>query len=266
MRNLSTLYSDSSKKRPDRERLLEEPYPGHLSRWCTPFLLILVFTFSSCATPGSDRVKEAEAHYRLGISSMKEGKLQNAFVELQKAIGLNPADKRAHYALGLIYQEFGEYEKAENSLRRAIEIDPQYSEAFNSLGVLYMKTGRWKEAEEAFKKALQNPLYMSPEKALTNLAMLYYRLNKLSLAEVYFKKALRRVPDFPRAYYGLALCYNAMGRYGDAAEALQKGMKVDPRIEGDQERARQYFTEQRLKALTQEEAQDYSDLLEILYY
>lgn len=243
--------------------------PDNLCLLMSRFLLICILSmiFVSCATTSRyNKLREAEAHYKLGISHLKEGRPQLAFVELQKTISLNPDDKRAYYVLGLIYQEFGEYNEAEASLKKALKIDPEYSEAYNSLGVLYTRTGRWEEAIEAFQKAINNPLYLNPEKALTNLGMVYYRLGKYKEAEVYFRKAIKRVPDFPRAFYGLALCYNAMGRYGDAAEAIQKAIKFDPIVNGDIDRAREYFIEMKLKALSPEEQQDYTDLIEILYY
>jgi len=229
-------------------------------------VLLIFCIFISCNSITIQKHKEADAHYKLGILHMREGKLQPAFVEFHKAIKLNPKEKRAYYLLGLIYQEFGDFLKAEDSFKKAINIDPDYSEAYNSLGVLYIRMKNWQQAIWAFNKALDNPLYSNPEKALTNLGRVYYRIGKYKKAIKFYKKAIKRVPEFAIAYYGLALCYNVMEHYGEAAEVLSKAIELDPFIKGDHEKARKYFTELKSKALTPEESQDYADLIEILNY
>ncbi len=220
----------------------------------------------ACATGGKEALRKAEAFYKLGIAKMQEGQYQEAFVNFQKAIMNNPEDKRSYYALGLVYQEFGQYKEAEASFKKAIELDKNYSEAYNSLGLLYTKMSRYAEAEEAFKKALSNPLYLNPERAITNLGMLYYRQGRYDEAEAQFKAALRRVSGFFPAYYGLALCYRAKGLYSEAGEALEEAIKLDPAIQGDREKAFEYFNKQKLLVDNPQERQDYEALIEILYY
>jgi len=231
------------------------------------FTVFVVFLLLSCATTGTkSNLRRAEAYYKLGIAKMQEGEYQQAFVQFQKALLLNEKDKRVHYALGLVYQQFGQFKEAEQSFKKALELDKKYSEAYNSLGLLYVKMQRYKEAEQAFQKALMNPLYLNPERAITNLGMLYYRQKRFIDAETQFKRALRRSPKFFPAYYGLALCYRALGMYSEAAEALEEAIKFDPAIEGDRDKAFEYFSRQKLLAEDQQERADYEAFIEILYY
>ncbi len=225
-----------------------------------PLLLLL-----SCATVSRDTQK-ADAHYKLGISNLKAGKVQQAFVELQRAVRLNPRDKRAHNALGLIYEYFEDMEKAEEAFLKAIEIDRGYSEAYNNLGVIYMRMKRWDEAISAFTRAVKNPLYVNPEKAFTNLGKVYYRKGDYQDAIRAYKSAIKRAPEFHAPYYGLALCYNALGRYGDASEALTEAVRFDPFLQGDVEKAEEEFRRRKLKASDPDEERDYAELIEMLRY
>ncbi|RME67438.1 MAG: tetratricopeptide repeat protein [Nitrospirae bacterium] len=237
---------------------------GFLKR-AIPMVSAIVLLFA-CATGGQESLKKAEAFYKLGIAKMQEGQYQQAFVQFQKAIMYNPEDKASHYALGLVYQQFGQYKEAETEFQKAIQIDKNYSEAYNSLGLLYTKMKRYKEAEVAFQKAIANPLYLNPERAITNLGMLYYRQDRYDDAEAQFKAALRRAPEFFPAYYGLALCYRAKGLYSEAAVALEQALNLDPAVQGDRQKAFDYFNKQKLLVDSQEEKADYEALIEILYY
>ncbi|HEC97346.1 MAG TPA: tetratricopeptide repeat protein [Nitrospirae bacterium] len=226
-----------------------------------------LFLLISCATMSwQARQNEADAHFKLAISDLDRGQMQAAFVELQKSIELNPGNKRVHNALGIVYRYFGNTKKAEEAFKAAIRIDPQYSEAYNNLGVGYMKTMQWDKAIKAFRKALDNLLYPTPETAFTNLGKVYYRRGELDKSIRAYKKAIKRAPSYNAPYYGLALCYNAQARYGDAAEALTEAIKLDSVFKGDREKAKQELTRQKLKAIDKGEEQDYINLLDILHY
>lgn len=233
---------------------------------CRLLLILLLLSFSCATAPRGEKAAEADAHYKVAVSHMQEGNYQSAYVELQKSIVLDPDNKHAYYALGLIHQYFEEIEKAEESLRKAITLDPDYAEAYNALGIVYTRTQRWNEAAEAFIKALEHPLYLNPEKAFTNLGKVYYRMAQHEKAMAAYKHAIRRAPDFYPAYYGLALCYNALRRYGDASEALNEAIRLDPRTIGSVEKAREELTIQKLKTSDRLEEEDLSHLIEVLHY
>ncbi len=231
-------------------------------------LLYLVICFiiscSTAATIKSDA--QSDANYQMGLSYMKEGKYQEAFIEMQKAIKENPDNKLALNALGLIYLKFEDFEKAEMSFLDAIDVDDSFSDAYNNLGVVYSRQKKWDKAIEQFENALKNPLYVSPAQAYYNIGNSYYRLRKYKKAIDNFRKALLRAPQFTSAYYGLALSNNMIELYGEAAAALMEGIKVDPEIEGNRRKAADVFTARIVMTMDEEERKDLEDLREILNY
>jgi len=220
--------------------------------------------FFSCAT-SAHNIDTSNAHYQLGFSYLNEDKIQLAFIEFQKAIELNPDNKEALNALGFVYLEFGDYQKAEASFLKAIRVDQNYSEAYSNLGATYGRMGRWSDAISAFKVAAKNPLYRKPEIAYSGLGDAYYRLGRIDEAIDSYKEALKRTPDYYRSYYGLALCLNGEGRYGDAASAMARAVDLDPLFKGDRDKATEYFNNKKIEAKN-EELKDINDYLEIMNY
>ena len=108
-------------------------------------------------------------------------------------------------------------------------------------------------------------MYRNPEKAYNNLGRIYYRAGQYDKSIDSFTSALRRVNDFYPSYYGLALCYNAKGQYGDAATALTRAIELDPLYRGDREKALKDFENRRLIARGPE-VNDLMDFIEILRY
>lgn len=234
----------------------------------TGFIVILFFTvfLSSCASVTEEDIKNANYHYQLGVSYLNDNNIQPAFVEFQKALEINPKDKEIHQALGVIYlSKLEDYPKAIKHFKEAIDIDKNFSEASNNLGNAYANMGNYKEAIEAYKAAISNAQYKNTAMALNNLGMVYYRLSSFDEALDAFKDALRRHSNFHMPYYGLALCYNAKGEYGDAASAMTRAIELDPLYKGNKEKATENLKDRKLKAKGIEE-KDISDYLDIIKY
>ena len=71
--------------------------------------------------------------------------------------------------------------------------------------------------------------------------------------------------DFYPSYYGLALCYNAKGRYGDASLAITKAIEMDPLYKGTKSKAMSDLSQRKLNARGEDE-KDIADYLDILKY
>ena len=202
----------------------------------------------------------------MGISYLNDNNIQPAFVELQKALELNPYDKDVHEAIGIIYlTNLEDYAKAIKHFQEALKIDKNFSEAANNLGNAYSSLGKFDEAIESYKSAISNPQYKNAAMALYNLGMVYYRLSKFDAAMDSYKDALKRFSNFYMPYYGLALCYNAKGQYGDAATAMARAIEVDPVYKGDKKKAIEDLKDKKIRAKGDQE-KDIADYLEILKY
>jgi type IV pilus assembly protein PilF len=216
----------------------------------------------SCASTGKKK-NEARAHFLRGVSLLSNNRIQNAYVEFEKSLELNPRDKETHNELGNIYIRMVEYDKAEKHFKKAARIDSRYSEAYNNLCFIYYGQDRWDDAIKSCQNALKNKLYTTPEKAYYNLGRSYYRSRKYPEAVEAYINAIKRFPGGAQVYYALALAYNAQQMYGQASEAITNAIRNDTRFRGDVGRARMEFRKQKDIA---ENPQDVEDYLEILNY
>jgi type IV pilus biogenesis/stability protein PilW len=215
--------------------------------------------------PDEDKQREADYNYKMGISSLNEGNIKMAYVQLHKAYELDPNNKDILNGLGIVFMQIGEFDKALRYFKRVLELDSRYSEAYNNIGVILLQSGRFNEAIEAFKGALSNPLYQYPERAYYNLGNAYYRMGRYEDAIRSFEGSVRLMPDFVMSYYGLALALNKKGDYGGASTMLNMAISLDQKYKGN----RDAYKRDLQKQLTTAKGGDLSDIydyLEILNY
>lgn len=209
----------------------------------------------SCVTTSHiEDAKQADVHYKIGISYLTEQRLHDASIEFQKALSLNPQDKYSLNALGLISQGFGKYGEAISYFKQALSIDPSYSDAVNNLGVTHMEMGSMDEAIGYFQAAVRNPLYATPEKAFSNMGYALYRKGDYPEAADALKKAVIRNPYSPQALYVLGLVQVKLGEDNQAIESFKRAVTITPEYidahwelgnayirTGDKEQAMEHF-------------------------
>ncbi len=91
-----------------------------------------------------------------------------------------------------------------------------------------METENWDEAIKYFTMAVDNPLYLTPERAYSNLAVAFLNKEDYESAEDAVNAALTRVPDDPRATYVRGLIYTEMHDDDAAIKAFQKAIRNMP--------------------------------------
>lgn len=230
------------------------------------FVLVTLFFMGCAGIDQEGSLQQAGAHYKIGIAYMNEGKIQQAFVEFQKSYELNPRDKENLNAIGIIYLlHFDDIPKAIDHFQRAVRMDPLFSEAYNNIGFAYDRLGQFEAAIPYYQKALSNLLYPTADKAYINLGNAYYRLGKYELALTAYREAIKRAPGLSLPYYRMSLCFNAMGRYGDASAAITTAIVLDPYYKGDKDIAFDDMNRKKLKAGGYDE-KDIRDYIEILKY
>jgi len=229
-------------------------------------LLMVVLSTGGCVPPQEvAQPKEANYHNKMGMAFLNEGKVQLAFVEFQKAIQIEPDNKEIVYNLGIVYLQLDDYENARQYFLKAVRLNPDFADAYNNLGFTYMQLKQWREAVGAFQKAIANVLYRTPERAFYSMGMSYYRLGEYEKAVDAFKDSIRRDNTFSLPYYGMALAYNKLERFGDAADVMDRAIEIDPGYQGNRDKKIADIKERLYTAKGEEEA-DLKDYLEIMNY
>jgi tetratricopeptide (TPR) repeat protein len=130
---------------------------------------------------------------RLGTEYVRQEKYEMANPVLTKAIDVNPRGYQSLYSLGVAKYHLKEKPAALELLTRALAVSPNSVNAHLWLGIILRQSGRFAEAETHLKRA----------DALGN--------NKVA-----------------EAHWQLALLYNQLKRYRDAADQLELFLKAQP--------------------------------------
>ena len=170
----------------------------------------------------------------LGIEFDRQGKLEQAAAEHEKALKIDPQLIRAHLNLISIYGRVGQFKKAEEHYRAAVLLDPNSYENHYNYGVLLETQGKYQEAEEAFRKVLE--ISPSHAEAQNNLGDLLQRQGKLAEATEEFRRAIENRPNFPQAHFNLGRILVNQENYDEGIPELLKSLSTE-----DQESAPAYL-------------------------
>ena len=99
--------------------------------------------------------QHADAHYNLGVTLKKLGRLEEAEASLRQAIALKPDFAEAHNYLGNALRELGRSKDAEASYRKTIALKPDYADAHSNLGVTLQELGKLEDALVQYKKSFE---------------------------------------------------------------------------------------------------------------
>jgi Flp pilus assembly protein TadD len=197
----------------------------------------------------------AHDHESLGDTSLRQGNLNMAFVQYDRAIRLDPTQTRIRYKIGQLFLKKGLPEdalrefhailkkdaqdalahegagqallrmdnlsEAEKHLRLALQLNPELWQSHNFLGIMYDRQKRFEAAMAEYHAAIA----LQPEAwlLLNNLGMSYYYNGAYEKAVDAFRAARKIAPSQTKISNNLGLALGKMGRYQEALEAFNPG-------------------------------------------
>lgn len=170
---------------------------------------------------GSDARQRAKVHAELGRLYLQEGRFEVALDEARVAIEADSSYAPAHNLRGLVFMALRKNELAEESFRRALDQARNDPEINNDFGWFLCETGREKLSLDYFQVAIDNPLYGTPLRPLTNAGICHLRLKADREAEAYFLRVLRLDRKHVTALYWLADIAYRGNRLADAQLRLK---------------------------------------------
>jgi type IV pilus assembly protein PilF len=174
-------------------------------------------------TPPATPRHKAELHTELAEGYYTRGEMNVALDELKLAEKDDATYARIYNVYGLVFTMLGEADKAEANFRRALSLAPGDSDIHHNWGAFLCSHGHPAEALPEFEIAARDPLYKTPEVALTNAGKCSVLLGKDAEAEVYFRRALSLRPLDTSAAYNLALLKYRQGN-DDEARSLMRAV------------------------------------------
>ncbi len=167
----------------------------------------------------------AVARYNLFLITHDSSYIYKALDDINKAIAIKIDFKDAFLQRGLLYDLLGKTENARLDYERVLELDPKNARAYTNLGTYYGQQGNYSKAIDYFKKALfyAPNLYAS----YANIGLVYLNKNQPDSALYYFNKAKSLSPD-ATTYYNLAITYHRLKQLDSAIIAINKAVQLSP--------------------------------------
>jgi tetratricopeptide (TPR) repeat protein len=174
-------------------------------------LSVLAVLPGGCASTGpSPEVQRLQAQnsYERGLSFMKE--------------------RQAGPALGVLLLELGSLDQAIVQLSKAVEVDPRLADAHFHLGTALAEARRWEDAVPAYRRAVGLPSLTVPDYAYQNLGLALFHVRKYAEAEQALRFALSLDPKLQAAHYNLGLVLTAQKRPEEAKESFRRARQLAP--------------------------------------
>jgi tetratricopeptide (TPR) repeat protein len=202
---------------------------------------------------------DVQVHFSLGVMLASEKQYKAAQLELEKADALQPDTFEIIYNLGQVLLRNADYSKAQVILTRALKMKPDSAETMYLLAQAYTNQSRPLDALDLLVRArklapdntdiiflmaqvsmsqnyfedaipmLETGLQLAPKRAdlMASLGESYFMAGKVEKAIDVFKKLLE-IEHSARSYAFLGLSYRNLGRFDEAKQYFQQGLKLDP--------------------------------------
>ena len=171
---------------------------------------------------------KARKQYERGFSLLqKSDQRTEAIAALENAIEIFPLYFDALHLLGSEYVKQHDYERALPVLTKATEVNRQAYPTLYTLSIAQYNLKQVPEAIESMKRSIA----INQQSMAANLwlGMLLRQTDKLDEAETYLKKADRLAnAKSADVHWQLALLFNQLKRYKEAADELELFLKSEP--------------------------------------
>ena len=146
--------------------------------------------------------------------------LDNAEMEADRALAIEPKSGRALVTMSEVLQRKGKLDEADRAVDQALTVDPDFVDAYVQKGRLRQQQGDYTQALAEFNRALS--IDTGSVGGLLGRAQTRLSLGKPEEARQDVDAALRRQPNNPLAGYYDALLLGRAGKYQEASERLQR--------------------------------------------
>jgi tetratricopeptide (TPR) repeat protein len=166
------------------------------------------------------------AHNGLGNLFLREGRLEEAAFQFERALAAAPDFADAHNNLGLVLKNRGDLAGAAERYRHAIRVRPGFAQAHSNLGNVLARQGDFSGAAEQFGRAIEiDPGRPGP---YINLGNLYVRQGLYTRAVAEYEKAIEIEPMMADAHKNIAVALEGLGKMPRAVEHYRRALELDP--------------------------------------
>ncbi len=169
---------------------------------------------------------KARPYNNRGNIYIRQGSMDLAMADYNKAIELDPDFADAYNDRGSVYGKQGDYAHALSDLNKAIAIDPRYADAYNNRGDVYGKQGDYASAMNDYNKVLQ--LIPDDAEAHYNRGVIFDGQGDSAQAMNDYTRAIEINPEITEAYIYRGAIWAKEGNTKQALSDFTKAIELKP--------------------------------------
>jgi adenylate cyclase len=155
--------------------------------------------------------------------------LEEALAVAQRVFALNDTSLWGHMGLGSVYLWQKQYDQAMVEMERAIALDPNLALSYAFLAETLSRVGRLEEAMGMVEQALRHKPHVA-DWHLSSVGVAYYLAGRPEEAIAPLKQYLTRYPNVLGAHLTLAAAYSELGREADARAETAEVLRITPKF------------------------------------
>ena len=164
----------------------------------------------------------------LAQQELGAGQLDEAEVEVRKALKADPKSANAYSLLGMIAEQRGHEPQAGVQYAKAVALAPTSGAMLNNYGVWLCASGQAATSLSFFDRALADPAYPTPAAALANAGSCALAAGQMERARGNLTQALELDPVNPVGLAAMAESEYRAGRYLEARAFSERRLAIAP--------------------------------------
>jgi len=176
-----------------------------------------------------------EGYVTLAQLYVRQGRSDEARAEFEALGQRNPSAIGARTMVGILFETQGKQDDARRSYEATVSASGNAPVAANNLAFIYAEQGKNLDVALQLATAAKQRLPNDPSVDDT-LGWIYYKKDLPALAVRPLEDSLRRRPDSAGVLYHLGMTYAKLGDKAKSRNALERALKLDPKVGGDEAR------------------------------
>jgi tetratricopeptide (TPR) repeat protein len=166
---------------------------------------------------------------------MQQKRLDQARAEFEGIAQRDPSAVGARTMVGILLEAQGKRDEARKSYEATVSGSKDAPAASNNLAYIYAEQGTNLDVALELATAAKRGLPDDPGVDDT-IGWVYYKKDLPAMAVRPLEDSLKKLPDSAAVLYHLGLTYAKLGDKAKAREALERSLKIDPSVGGEQAR------------------------------